>query len=516
MDVINYYQLSKYGCRSSLRITLRKDPYPYSVTPLDDFLKGLYETSAKKIPKYFCYNNNPATQGAHTILNVNSGDNEDGSHFVKFYDMDSYDPDGGQYIYMDISADYSKFSLTDGNGHVINEDNYLSMELGDWRKISLLSSETKDTAQILGTGDEADSNHALISIKGNTEIKNSKGENLKYEDGLFSGNMEVYNVNLYAAEEASRMEVEVDDSEYFTLEGSVQDVSVGSSKGFMSVEGSSFDGVTLSYEDGVKMKGENYSFKAFVQTDNIIEGNEKGLASVSGKCTGESVVKKDGDNVKATTTGTFTDIVTSNYFGIKKGEEKISGSVTEITVDTKRATDDEPDDPDNPDGPKKPGTDKPIITVSDNKPMDYDVDVVGGFKVGYNHSVPFFGKSKPTAEYFGEITVSSDSATYTVSKIKVNTKKKTIQITGLQGADKDTIKAIKKATKGTLKFNINPYYVRDNDGVVPKRKKDGTVKSVKIMLNGKYYKAKKGEWSLESDNLIKFSSQNLDGSFHVS
>ncbi len=45
-------------------------------------------------------------------------------------------------------------------------------------------------------------------------------------------------------------------------------------------------------------------------------------------------------------------------------------------------------------------------------------------------------------------------------KIKVNKKKHLIQITGLEGADKDTVKAVKKATKGSsgLSFKVNPYY----------------------------------------------------------
>ena len=74
-----------------------------------------------------------------------------------------------------------------------------------------------------------------------------------------------------------------------------------------------------------------------------------------------------------------------------------------------------------------------------------------------------------------------------------------IQITGLQGADKATVKKVKKETKGSngLPFKCNPYYVRDTDKVTPKFKKSGELKSVKVFINGKEYKAKKDEYSYD-------------------
>ncbi len=317
--------------------------------------------------------------------------------------------------------------------------------------------------------------------------------------------MEVHDSRLLAAEDDSRILVEVNDSDEFTLEGVSQDVSVGSKKGYMSVEGSGFDGVVLSYADGVQMSGTDYSFKTFVQTDNVISGNEKGLASISGKGKGTATIKKDGDNVKATTTGSFSDIVTTNYKGNNKFEESVSGEVTEVSVDTKRG---DPDDNGGGDD-NKPAV--PTVTVSDNKPMDFGYESRGGYSIGYYHSVPFWGKSKPNVSFFGTMTVSMNNNTYEVTKVKANLKKGTIQITGLSGADKATIKAVKKATKG-MPLKINPYYVKDTDDVIAKSKKDGTLKSVKILINGKYYKAKKSEFRLK-DGVIKFTGSNLDGSW---
>ncbi len=166
-----------------------------------------------------------------------------------------------------------------------------------------------------------------------------------------------------------------------------------------------------------------------------------------------------------------------------------------------------------PDTPKEA-----VITVSDNKPMAVSTESKGEFNITYAHEIPFFGKGKITPEYFGGITVSQGNATYTATKIKVNKKKLRIQITGLSGADKDAVKKIKKATKGSngLPFKCNPYYVRDTDKATPKFNKKGELKSVKILINNKDYKAKKDEFSYDiGTKQILFKGSNLSGSYQT-
>ena len=166
-----------------------------------------------------------------------------------------------------------------------------------------------------------------------------------------------------------------------------------------------------------------------------------------------------------------------------------------------------------PDTPKETA-----ITVPDNKPMAVSTEPKGEFNITYAHEIPFYGKGKITPEYFGGLSVSQGNATYIVTKIKVNKKNKRIQITGLQGADKDTVKKVKKATKGSngLPFKCNPYYVRDTDKVTPKFKKSGAVASVKVAISGKDYKAKKTEYDYnEASKLILFKGENLAGSWAV-
>ena len=166
----------------------------------------------------------------------------------------------------------------------------------------------------------------------------------------------------------------------------------------------------------------------------------------------------------------------------------------------------------------KPNTPKePPITVSDNKPMNVSTEPKGDFKITYAHDIPFFGNSKITPDYFGGIRVSYNDTEYKASSIKVNKKKHLIQVTAVEGNDKAINKAIKKATKGKngLDFKTNPFFVRNTDDVEIKEKKDGSAKSVKVMINGKFYKAKKDkEWKYDKDtNTVTFLGDNLDGSY---
>ncbi len=60
---------------------------------------------------------------------------------------------------------------------------------------------------------------------------------------------------------------------------------------------------------------------------------------------------------------------------------------------------------------------------------------------------------------------------------------------------------------------MNPYYVKDAENVTTKPKKDGNLKSVKVKINGKDYKAKKTEYDYDSvSKLIIFKGENLAGS----
>lgn len=178
--------------------------------------------------------------------------------------------------------------------------------------------------------------------------------------------------------------------------------------------------------------------------------------------------------------------------------------------------------PNNPDEAESlsPGLpDSEQITVSDNKPMNKTVVVVGDYLITYHKEIPFYGK-KLTLDVFGDITVSGNDGSFIgkVEKAKINKKTKKIQITKVGSMSKEQMKKLKKDTKGIngLSFSVNPYWVKDVDDVIVKINKAEKIKTVKIKINGKYYKAKRDEYSYDSlTQSLLFTGNNLASSYRI-
>lgn len=156
------------------------------------------------------------------------------------------------------------------------------------------------------------------------------------------------------------------------------------------------------------------------------------------------------------------------------------------------------------------------ITVSDNKPMEPTTVQIGDYTVTYNTEVPFWGK-KIELKNLGEITISKNGLSARVTKAKINKRTNRIQIINVDGFSKQENKAIKKSTKGSngLTFKINPYWVSNDDNIILKQNKQGSVKSVKILLNGKYYKVKKSEFDYIPTNKTVYFYGNLAGRYTI-
>ncbi len=179
-----------------------------------------------------------------------------------------------------------------------------------------------------------------------------------------------------------------------------------------------------------------------------------------------------------------------------------------------------------PNDPNNPGGSVSGNVASDVKEEEIPVEGIEGadkVKIVYPHKIPFFGKSKIGVEYFtkdgAKFTVSFNGQEYAVTKIKVNKKKKKIQITNLENADKKAVKAIKKATKGEsgLDYDTAPYVVSDSDNVIVKfnKKLPDTIKSAKVMINNKYFNIKNKNDCLVFNpvvNAVTFKHDDVIGS----
>lgn len=246
-------------------------------------------------------------------------------------------------------------------------------------------------------------------------------------------------------------------------------------------------------------------------TVNVYIG-EGSVWKLSGDC---SVSSLGGYN------GTYGSIDFNGHTLTVGGTEYSSGSLEDI----KNSDGSSEEENGNSDGQEENDSQKEngsqedsTVAVSDNKAMDYSSETRDSMIISYNHSVPFWGKSVPDLSLFGDISVTVNSVSYNASSIKVNKKKKLIQITGLAGADKATETAVKKATKGSkgLSFSMNPYYVKDTDNVSYTFSKSGKLKYVSVLINNKKYKTKKAERSYDSGTkVITFTGENLRGSYTV-
>ena len=128
-----------------------------------------------------------------------------------------------------------------------------------------------------------------------------------------------------------------------------------------------------------------------------------------------------------------------------------------------------------------------------NAAFDNKTVTLGSASISYNSSIAFYNK-KYTLENFGEITVSYNGKAYKVSKLKFNKKKKKLQITALEGADKAASKEIKKLTKGSkgLDIAIVPYILRYDSDVKCKMSSDNKeILNIWVKINGSYFNINK-------------------------
>ena len=358
MDVIQFYFLSQY-IPNNIAYGYFSPEYTGNKTDYVDYqknnLKEMLESLCKKVNNnnpallgynYYDYTNGKKVNHGHAILAVNSWDNDDGRHIVKLYDMNSVQSDtpSGTFKYMIISADYSTFEMGK-----INQDNLLYMCIYDWNKMKTLNDTEDNTKYTKGKSNPGaltgrtqsleagatEENHAIVTTSGDFYITNKKGEYLTNIHGPIEGDMQTYNCNpIINDSDEQIIQFEIDDSDTFMTDRNIVNISIGSDNGYMSIEGEGFDEISFSYAEGIKMKGASCKFKAFLQTDNNVADYQKGLASISAKGTGTTIIKKDGNSVKATTDGSLSDVVIANYIGIDKSEKNISGTVTEISVGT--------------------------------------------------------------------------------------------------------------------------------------------------------------------------------------
>ena len=93
----------------------------------------------------------------------------------------------------------------------------------------------------------------------------------------------------------------------------------------MSIQADKIESVKLSLQDGMEFVGNDTSFKAFIDTDEINVKNERNLFSISGKVNGCTYISENKNIVKATNENGIYDSKISNYIATEVNTIENSG-----------------------------------------------------------------------------------------------------------------------------------------------------------------------------------------------
>ena len=122
------------------------------------------------------------------------------------------------------------------------------------------------------------------------------------------------------------------DSFSFTKLDANIEIELFSSDKYMSLDCNNLDKATLSYNNGISLEGNNYSFTSFISTNGDVSENENGLASISASGTSNvdiSVINKD---VKIESENDLSNISTNIYIGNKTKGQNYSNNYSKFTV----------------------------------------------------------------------------------------------------------------------------------------------------------------------------------------
>lgn len=236
---------------------------------------------------------------------------------ITCYDENSCRIDNdGKTNTMFLSEDLTEFKYVDANRVEISNNNYTSLDIVDLDKYaSALNGSTKNTKRKNAVNSL---NHAYISFKLDHDFKavDENGKTLEYKDGKLSGDMKIYDANAIMQDEGSKMIVETEDlsSVKFSDCSEGIDVNIYNNDDFQSLSGENIKSAEITLNDGMKIEGDDYSYKAYLMTDKITD-DEAGLVSISANAKDDVTLKASGKEVKATSDQTMTNIKTENLVG---------------------------------------------------------------------------------------------------------------------------------------------------------------------------------------------------------
>ena len=334
-DLINYYQLMQYANKlSPTKIYFNK-----FLTKLNNLMLG-WETGTwsktefwkscfsdiktavkNKVPVLFGFGYNEGE--GHTVLACGYEDNrEDGYVVIKLYDCNASSPASvekgysfatGDYLYLFVSEDLSSFalsttaeSITPYNKYV-TEDNWTYFKYYDMDSMNKIDvgveNNVRKSSLNVSSGDIFNKKMAIfqVGVSDKLYLENSDGSFLSFDGTEYSGDMEVYDIQIVGGNNKSfKFFIPTDDEFYLKKlqDDSKYSILVGDK--YYTVETTGADSVSVSQNDGVQIYGENYSFALGISSESVGE-----LTYVSGNCTQDSKASFLDEGIKITTKGEF-------------------------------------------------------------------------------------------------------------------------------------------------------------------------------------------------------------------
>lgn len=341
LNMINYYQLSQNlenGGKKTSSVSVAYNNgwftglvnWACSYDSLSVCLKKLVNYSSSNHVELLGFS---TSSGGHAVLVTGCEYDEDTEQYkVQIYDENSVDSatSKGIFSYMNIAKDFSSFSYTDSNGDLINNKTYVAIYFLDWNALGNIVSTAKKTS----------SSHAKLDFHLGDDFKvvNADGDYIQYNDSGFTGDMNIYDISTVDSDDGVHIIIETDDTRYVTLSklDSNVDIEYYNDEDFLAIQGKNLDGAKLTLGDGIELKGDSYSFTAFVGMDKLNE-NEDGLLSVSADANSDATITKQDNELEIKSNDTLSNVMSTDYIGIETEEQKHNDtdSLKVIPGDTK-------------------------------------------------------------------------------------------------------------------------------------------------------------------------------------
>lgn len=345
LNTINYYQLSQSvenGGKQSAAISTAYNNGIFSglvnwlgqYDSVSVFLKNLVNYVSDDHVALLGFS---TAEGGHAVLVTGCEyDEATGQYNVQVYDENTVASStlDGEFTNMTIEKDFSSFSFVDGNGEIISNKTFTAIYFLDWDKMK--STVSKASVKVA-------TNHTKLDfpIGESFTITNKEGKYITCDGTTVKGDMAIYSVNTIDKDKSSHIVIETDSCDSFTVSdvSDKVDIEAYNNNAYLALEAKQITSAFMSFEQGISLSGSQYSFEAYVSTNEDLEV-ENALLSISADATSDVNITNEEDGIKVVSNTEMKNIETVSCIGNKMKEEIYDNPSAnlEVKVDNENKT----------------------------------------------------------------------------------------------------------------------------------------------------------------------------------